>query len=66
MAKEFEPYIELHILTDNEKVIEVDLYYHENESQGFDNFIKTYKTLSGARKAAKKYELKIVEHEEQY
>ena len=66
MKKEFEKYVELHILTDNEKVIRVDMYNHENEEQQFDNLVKSYKTLGGARKGAKKYGLKIVENEEQY
>ena len=66
MKKEFEKYVELHILTDNEKVIRVDLYNHENEEQQFDNLVKSYKTLGGARRGAKKYGLKIVENEEQY
>ena len=66
MKKEFEKYIELHILKENEKIVRVDMYHHENESQEFDNLIKSYKTLSGARKRAKKYGLKIVENEEQY
>ena len=36
----FEKYVELHILENQEgKVIEVDLYYHENESQEYDNFV---------------------------
>ena len=62
----FEKYIELHILKENEKVMRVDMYHHENESQEIDNLVKSYKTLSGARKRAEKYGLKIVEHEEQY
>lgn len=66
MKKEFEKYVELHILIDNEKVVRVDMYHHENESQEFDNLVKSYKTLGGARKGAKKYGLKIVENEEQY
>lgn len=66
MKKEFEKYVELHILTDNEKVIRVDMYNHENEEQQFDNLVKSYKTLGGARRGAKKYGLKIVENEEQY
>lgn len=66
MKKEFEKYIELHILTDNEKIVRVDLYHHENEEQGFDNLVKSYKTLKGAMNRAKKYGLKIVKNKEQY
>ena len=66
MEKQFEKYIELHILTDNEKVIRVDLYNHENEEQEYDNLVKSYKTLRGAMNRAKKYGLKIVKNEEQY
>lgn len=66
MKKEFEKYVELHILIDDEKVVRVDMYHHENAEQEFDNFVKSYKTLNGARRGAKKYELEIVEHEEQY
>ena len=66
MTVEFERYIELHVLVDNEKVVRVDMYHHENEEQEFDNFVKSYKTLGGARRGAKKYGLEIVEHEEQY
>lgn len=51
---------------DNEKVVRVDMYHHEKEIQEFDNLVKSYKTLGGARKGAKKYGLKIVENEEQY
>ena len=67
MTVKFERYIELHVLVDdNEKVVRVDMYHHENEAQEYDNFIKSYKTLGGARRGAKKYGLEIVEHEEQY
>lgn len=66
MKTEFEKYVELHILIDDEKVERVDMYLHENEEQEFDNFVKSYKTLSGARKGAEKYGLKITEHEEDY
>ena len=66
MTKQFEKYVELHILKDNEKIVRVDLYHHENEEQEFDNLVKSYKTLGGAKRGAKKYGLKIVEHEEQY
>ena len=66
MTAEFERYIELHVLVENEKVMRVDMYHHENEEQEFDNFVKSYKTLGGARRGAKKYGLEIVEHEEQY
>ena len=66
MTKQFEKYVELHILTDNEKIVRVDLYHHENEEQQFDNLVKSYKTLKGAMNRAKKYGLKIVESEEQY
>ena len=66
MKKEFEKHVELHILTDSKKVIRVDLYHHESEAQEFDNLVKSYKTLGGARIGAKKYGLKIVENEEQY
>ena len=66
MKKEFEKYVELHILTDNQKIVRVDLYHHENEAQEFDNLVKSYKTLRGAMNRAKKYGLKIVKNEEQY
>ena len=58
MKKEFEKYVELHILTDNEKVVRVDMYHHENEVQEFDNLVKSYKTLGGARRGAKKIRTK--------
>lgn len=64
---EFAPYAELHILTDAEGTVrEVDFYKHEAEDQGSDNFIKTYKTLNGARKAAERTGLQVKEHEEVY
>ena len=66
MKKEFEKYVELHILVENEKVMRVDMYHHENEAQEFDNLVKSDKTLGGASRGAKKYGLKIVENEEQY
>ena len=64
MTKE---YIELNILVDNDdKAVRIDMYHHKSEEQQFDNLIKSYKTLGGARRGAKKYGLKIVENEEQY
>lgn len=63
----FEKYVELHILENQEgKVIVVDLYYHENRSQEYDNFVKTYKTLRGAMNRAEDYGVKIKQNVETY
>lgn len=59
------PYIELHTFYDDqENVVEVDGYIHEDESQKFDNFTQSFSSLENARKWASEQKIPVKMNEE--
>lgn len=56
------PYIELNILNNvDSKMVRVDGYHHEDETQEFDNFIQSFHSLDTARQWASEYDIPVKE-----